>query len=140
MPEQTVQKTSVLSQKDFDEIKRWIPPSHLEEKFGGEVPNLTTYWPPKPSHMLSQPRLSEVPSKGNGLASSPGLGGRYSSPAQRYKGMQARNSHIALLSRHDLEMKEESSADSGFCGLKIFSKDKRKVDSGRSEDQGCILI
>lgn len=47
MEAETADKISFLQSDDFDQMQEMIPRDQLEEKFGGILPNLTEYWPPR---------------------------------------------------------------------------------------------
>ena len=47
------EKTSVVKREEFKKVFRNIPPNQLEVKYGGEMPNIEKFWPPKntlPNH------------------------------------------------------------------------------------------
>ncbi|CAD8172017.1 unnamed protein product [Paramecium octaurelia] len=46
LDEETINKISFLSSKEIKQLKEFIEPNQLEEKFGGTHPNLTKFWPP----------------------------------------------------------------------------------------------
>ncbi|CAD8114598.1 unnamed protein product [Paramecium sonneborni] len=43
---ETINKISFLQQKEFIQLKEYIEPNQLEEKFGGTKSNLIKFWPP----------------------------------------------------------------------------------------------
>ncbi|CAD8096918.1 unnamed protein product [Paramecium sonneborni] len=43
---ETINKISFLQQKEFKQLKEYIEPNQLEQKFGGNQVNLTKFWPP----------------------------------------------------------------------------------------------
>lgn len=47
MEAETSDKISILKSDEFDQIQQLIPKDQLEEKFGGTLPNLTEFWPPR---------------------------------------------------------------------------------------------
>jgi hypothetical protein len=47
MEGETANKISFLKSDEFEQLQELIPVDQLEEKFGGTLPNLTEYWPPR---------------------------------------------------------------------------------------------
>ena len=47
--ETTAMKISVTSSATDAKMLTHINPEQLEEKYGGEEPNVTNFWPPKPN-------------------------------------------------------------------------------------------
>lgn len=47
--ETTAMKISITSSATEANMKNHISPEQLEEKYGGEMPDFTEYWPPKPN-------------------------------------------------------------------------------------------
>ncbi|CAD8191969.1 unnamed protein product [Paramecium pentaurelia] len=46
LDQQTINKIALLQQKEIKQLKEFIEPNQLEEKFGGNQPNLIKFWPP----------------------------------------------------------------------------------------------
>lgn len=57
--EETAKKIDFVNKSDFSIFQKYISPDQIEEKYGGNHPNLTTFWPPQiPISQRKKKRIS----------------------------------------------------------------------------------